>query len=249
MTLKSLQPVKRPPLLHVEVQEAIKNHILENRLKANDPLPSEGELASQLGVSRNSVREAVKALESIGILETRRGSGLFLRNFSFEPLLDNLPYGLMFGISELAELLELRQTLEVGLIEAAIEAMTEQTLLQLQKTVESMRTHAEREEEFLEDDRLFHQLLYENHGNRMLLRLLDTFWVAFRRASDEVKRTEDKPLSTYRDHALILKAIEKRDIPAAKDALTRHYEGIHSRLRAAKFETNSSTPTTGSLKV
>jgi DNA-binding FadR family transcriptional regulator len=242
MTVKEIKPVKRPPTLHREVQGAIKNFILENRLQAGDSLPSEGELASKLGVSRNSVREAVKALESVGIIETRRGSGLYLRRFSFEPLLENLPYGLMTGVGELAELLELRQTLESGLIGAAIEAMRPETLADLRATVESMRGHAEREEDFLEDDRRFHHLLYADHGNRTLLRLLDIFWVAFRHAANTVERGPDSPLSTYRDHAAILDAIAARDEAAAREALVRHYDGIKARLAAARGFSDESAP-------
>ena len=236
MKLNGIRPLKRPLLIHIEVQEAIKNYIIENRLKANDALPSEGDFVNKLGVSRNSVREAVKALESIGILETRRGSGLFLRDFSFAPLLDNLPYGLMFGVSELAELLELRQALEVGLIEAAIKAMTNETLADLKNTVERMRTRAERGEEFVDDDREFHRLLFKNHGNRALLRLLDTFWIAFRRAVDFVEQDPVDLLSTYRDHAVILEAVSSRKTKAAQQALKHHYQGIQARLAVARVQ-------------
>ncbi|HZQ05535.1 MAG TPA: GntR family transcriptional regulator, partial [Anaerolineae bacterium] len=90
--------MKRRQLLYQTVQEEIKNYIIENELRAGDPLPTEGELARQLDISRNSVREAVKSLEALGILEARSGSGLFVRNFNFDSILDNLPYGIMFSL-------------------------------------------------------------------------------------------------------------------------------------------------------
>ena len=92
--IRPMTPLKRPPPLHVSVRESLRRHIDENRLEAGDPLPPEGDLAQQLGVSRNSVREAIKALESLGVLEMRRGVGVFVKAFSFEPLLENLTYGL-----------------------------------------------------------------------------------------------------------------------------------------------------------
>ncbi|HWG83982.1 MAG TPA: FCD domain-containing protein, partial [Deinococcales bacterium] len=73
-----------------------------------------------------------------------------------------------------------------------------------------------------------------DHGNRMLLRLLDVFWVAFRNAVQYVQRGPDSPLSTYRDHAAILDAIATRDAEAARQALLDHYEGIKQRLAAAR---------------
>ena len=65
MTFKSLKPLHRAPLLHVSVQESLRAYINENGLGAGAPMPPEGELASQLGVSRNSLREGIKALESV----------------------------------------------------------------------------------------------------------------------------------------------------------------------------------------
>ena len=112
MTLKRLA---RAPLLHHSVQEALKEYVVENGFKPGDALPAEAELARQLGVSRTSVREAVKALETIGILESRRGSGVYVGAFSFDPLLESLPYGLMIDTRAVHELLDLRCTLEVAL--------------------------------------------------------------------------------------------------------------------------------------
>ena len=77
MTSRGLTPLKRAPLLHVSVQESLRGYVEANRLGPGSPLPPEGELAQSLGVSRNSVREAIKALESVGVLETRRGVGVF----------------------------------------------------------------------------------------------------------------------------------------------------------------------------
>ena len=81
--LKPIPALKRSPPLHVSVQESLRSYIAENRLEAGAALPPEGELAQQLGVSRNSVREGIKALESVGVLEVRRGSGVFVMAFSF----------------------------------------------------------------------------------------------------------------------------------------------------------------------
>ena len=66
----SIVRLHRPKLLHVSVQESLKAYIADNRLASGTPLPPEGELAAQLGVSRGSVREAIRALESLGIVES-----------------------------------------------------------------------------------------------------------------------------------------------------------------------------------
>ena len=129
----SLTPLERPPLVSRSVQDAIRNYVIAERLQPGDALPAETELARQLGVGRNSVREAVKALESLGILEVRRGSGLFVRDFSLEPLLDSLPYAMMSDVEDLADVFEVRRILEVGVIEKAMQTMPPSSIERLRR--------------------------------------------------------------------------------------------------------------------
>src|SRR5687768_10671068 len=80
--------------LYVQAQEQLKRYIETHNLGAGAALPPEGVLATELGMSRLSLREATKSLASLGVLEARHGEGIFVKPFSFEPILDNLPYGL-----------------------------------------------------------------------------------------------------------------------------------------------------------
>lgn len=214
--------------LHQIVQNEIRNHIIREGLRPGDPLKPESELARLFGVSRNSVREAVKALESTGVLETRRGSGVYVRDFSFAPLLDHLPYGLMQDQQALRELAALRKTLEAALITDAMRAMSPESVTALRETVETMRGLAERGEGFPEQDRLFHQLLFRDLGNAMLLRLFDQFWLAYHAAAPPARgRT---PMDAYRSHAAILDAILTGDPVQARASVQDHYIGIESKL-------------------
>ena len=229
----ALKPLARPVPLHRSVQEAIRAFIIEHNLRAGDPLPPETDLARQLGISRNSVREAVKALESLGILETRRGIGVFVKAFSFEPLLANLAYGLGGALREVEEVLEIRRVLEVGLIGKTIRLIGAEDLAELKDTVERMRRRAERNESFAEEDQQFHTLLFRCQNNRMLTSLIDVFWMAFYKASDFVNLANADPMATWRDHQEICAAIEARDGAAARSRLDQHYDGI-ARLLATR---------------
>lgn len=231
-----LKPLVRPALLHHSVQDAIRAFILDNKLRAGDPLPPETDLARQLGVSRNSVREAVKALESLGILETRRGSGLFVRAFSFDPLLANLSYGLLFDLRELAELLEIRRTLETGLIGATMRVMPSTAVDELGAVVSAMAELANRGENFADEDRRFHQILFEPLGNLTLLKLLDVFWLTYREASRHTDMRNPDLIPTYEDHASIFEAVAARDVEEARAALDRHYAGLAGRLARAQAQ-------------
>jgi DNA-binding FadR family transcriptional regulator len=230
---KSLEPLSRAPSLYRSVQEAIREYILANELRPGDMLPPETDLGRQLGVSRTSVREAVKALESLGLLEVRRGSGLIVREFSLRALLENLSYG-HFGLDELDEILEIRRVLESGLVEEAMTRMSDATLDDLRRVVAEMGRKAELGRPFFTEDRRFHQLLFTPLGNSTLLKLLDVFWLTFSKAATHADLEDRAPDRTYRDHVAILDAIAAHDVEGARRALYQHHDGLKGRLAMAR---------------
>lgn len=244
----SIQPIARPPLIHESVQEAIRTYILDNRLQPGDVLPPETELARQLNVGRNSVREGVKVLEALGILEVRRGSGLFVRDFTFGPILDNLEYDLLRDLQELADILQVRRVLETGMIAAAMQVMGEDQRSRLRHIGEAMRTKAERNEDFFAEDREFHHQLYKGLNNQVLLKLLDTFWLIHNKVAIHSNVAAAEPVSpvdeaiaasnpthrgrmrTYQTHALILEALFADDVAGTVTALHRHFALLEARI-------------------
>src|SRR5262245_55828127 len=104
---------RRRPSRAVEIQEAVKGIILERRLAAGDPLPTESELIEALGVGRNAVREALKALQAVGIVDIRHGFGMFVGRMSLAGLVDELAFhsriSLADGRSHLGHLIEIRE--------------------------------------------------------------------------------------------------------------------------------------------
>lgn len=227
--------LKRKQSLYQVAQEEIKAYILRHSLKPGDPLPPESELAQRLGIGRNSVREAVKALEALGILETRQGSGLFVRGFSFDAILSNLPYSLVFQVKELTDLLEVRSYLEHATVERVLKGATPEQLAKLHGLLDRMRRDAEGGIYSAEDDRQFHQTLYENVDNRVLVGIMDVFWGLLlqvqQQQRDAIPEPSD-PMDTYRRHAQIVQALEKRDVQAMRAAFHGQHVGIETRLRA-----------------
>jgi DNA-binding FadR family transcriptional regulator len=94
----------------------------------------------------------------------------------------------------------------------------------------------------LAEDREFHQRLFKNVGNQVLLKLLDIFWIVFRKVAQHADVMDTKPMSTYRDHVAIVDAIKAKDEVAARAALERHYdkhryyESLMGRLERLKRE-------------
>lgn len=226
-----INPVTERLPLYVIVQQEIKNYIIQNALNPGDQLPPEVELARTLGVSRNSVREAVKALEMLDIVKTRSGAGLFVGSFSFDTLLENFGYGIMFNLDELADILEVRFHVEYGMIPRAIEAITAEQIEKLRNILAEMRIAADNNAYSAENDRLFHQVLWENVGNLVVGTILDVFWGIFHQARSRTSIPEPRNLMrTYERHVRILEALEQRNVKALQESMIFHYEGIKERL-------------------
>jgi DNA-binding FadR family transcriptional regulator len=227
---QGLKALKRTPLLH-QIQEEIKGYVISNNLRPGDALPSEGDLARQLGIGRNSVREAVKSLEVLGILEARAGSGLFVKSFSFDAIINNLPYGLLSDAKTVRDLAEVRAYLEYGLVEHVIERVTPEQFEQLEGTVEQMRVAADRGEYASEADRAFHEALYQNLDNPVLLSLLDVFWLAVSRATERSDVVDPPdPKETVESHRRILVALRERSPEKMHAAFDYHYSRWQFRL-------------------
>lgn len=224
--MKPIRPLKKAPSLHVSVQESLRAYIIDNGLEAGAPLPPEGELAQRLGISRNSVREGVKALESIGVLEMRRGVGAFVKAFSFEPLLANLTYGLGDALTQIADVIAVRRALDCGTIDKILELIGPDDIRALRQTLDEMRTYAERGESFPDADGDFHRLLSRCLDNAVLTRLIEVFWVAFYETSRFADLSNPDPMQTWREHVAIVDAVEARDLAAVRARLDEHYAGI-----------------------
>ncbi len=227
---QGLKALKRTPLLH-QIQEEIKSYVISNNLRPGDALPSEGDLARQLGIGRNSVREAVKSLEVLGILEARAGSGLFVKTFTFDAIINNLPYGLLSDSKTVRDLAEVRAYLEYGLVEHVIDGVTAEQIELLDGTIESMRAAAEAGEYAAEADRAFHEALYRNLDNPVLLSLLDVFWLAVSRASERSSVFDPPdPKETVESHRRILAALCERSPEQMRAAFDYHYSRWQFRL-------------------
>ena len=212
-------------------QRAIKDYIVLKRLQPGDALPAEARLADELGVGRNSVREAVKALEALGVLECRVGAGVYVRPFTLDPVLDNLAYGLLLERSSILELLDVRGRLEASYIQDVARDADAAHLRVLRSVVDRMGERAARGESFREEDRFFHRTLYARLDHRLLLMLLDLFWDVYSRLLAEVRLVPDAdPVRVWEQHRRIVEALECGDADAAREAIEGSLAGSKERL-------------------
>jgi DNA-binding FadR family transcriptional regulator len=219
-------------LLSHETGDAIRAYIVDKQLKPGDALPSEAELATQLDVGKTSVREALRRLEAHGVVEVRRGKGLFVGTFSFGPLIEQLPYGLQADNVPLRQLLQTRRALEEGLISEVAKVITEEDLQLLDELVAKMRADADHGRVPADVDQAFHQALFAPLDNPFVLQLIDVFWSIFRKASEKTPDhiVLDLRRPTAEDHAAIVDALRSGDRTAMTKAVDRHFEDLQRSL-------------------
>lgn len=222
----------RGPALYKAVRDYIKEYILENDLKPGDPLPPEGQLVDDLGVGRSSVREAVKSLQSLGIIEVRQGNGLFVRELNFDPMLETFLFGLQFNPHTLAELLQVRIWLEVAVIGDAVVHIGNDELLKLDQVLQTWEQRVQAGEEYADLDESFHQIIYGVIGNQTLMMLFNVFWIVFVDLENDVIHDPD-PKEVLDFHRSILEAIKTHDPSLTRQRLNQHFDSII--LRTQKY--------------
>lgn len=218
---------------HTLIFNEMKNFIIRNNLQPGDKLPPEKEITTQLGVSRTAVREAIKSMEALGIIEVRTGQGMFVRSFNLDPILQNLPYSIQFDRDDLAGVLEVRKALECFCIKEVIQKISQKEIEQLKHLADKMNVKAEHGEEFAPEDSEFHQTIFKVADNDLLLKLLNIFWKLLRNARDKTLMVEPDLVGSAARHRGVVEAIEKRDVESAQIRLLEHFINIEKRVKRA----------------
>ncbi len=219
----------RGPALYTSIRDYIKEYILEHDLKPGDSLPPEGQLVEDLGVGRSSVREAVKSLQSVGIVDVRQGNGLYVRELNFDPMLETFLFGMQFDPHTLAELLQIRIWLEVAVIGDAVEHIGPDEIAKLEDILITWEQRVRTGEEYSDLDEMFHEIIYGVLGNQTLMKLFSVFWVSFTSLENEITRDND-PENVIAFHRSIVAAIKTQDPSLVRRQLLQHFDNIKERI-------------------
>lgn len=221
----------------LEVQEAVKEIIVRRGLTSGDPLPTETELMQELDIGRNSIREALKALQAVGIVDIRHGFGMFVGEMSLNGLVDELAFHSRIAPqdepSHLAYLTEIREVLENGLAARLIDRHGDDLLDLLdpvREVIAQMEAEAQVGAVAPETDRRFHDLLYRPLGNPLVSRLLGAFWQVYYELSEELGAPDESPSYVALKHRDIYTAVIAKDRAAVEAAMSAHFAGIRTRL-------------------
>jgi DNA-binding FadR family transcriptional regulator len=214
-----------------EVIEQVKQQIIAGSLKPGDRLPSEQDLAVQLGVSRPTVRESLRALTSMNIIETRHGEGSFVASLRARDLVEPLNFLLRIDDGAIHQLFEARAFIEAGSARLAAQRATDDDIVDLRNLVDAYAEHIDDLERCVELDLAFHRRIADSGDNPILSSLLDSFVTL----ATESRRRTGSDMATRRraahDHDVILKAIAQHDADQAERAMIHHLEHVSAALR------------------
>ncbi len=227
----------RPANRSVATMNAIKAHILSNRLKKGDPLPTEATLVAEFGVSRSSVREALRTLEALDIVEIRHGSGSYVGSMSLEPMVQTL--ALRASLSEatdqsfLKEVVEQRRWLDLGAAADVVAAFQKNPVPELHDIVDRMEALAVKGERFMQEDIEFHNGLLSSLGNELTKQAYGAFWLVHMSMIPQLGDAVDKDLlATALAHRKMLDAAEAGDLSSYIEAIDEHYQPLLRILEA-----------------
>jgi len=163
------QGINRTPL-QSEIIKFIQDYIQEENLKTGDKLPSQAELIKMMGVSRTSLREAIKTMEAKGVLETKNGKGVFVKNDDRNLILSQLSF--LEEKESLLEVIEARKILEREILKLTVKNITEHEIEELGKVLKVILDKYHREERQNVEDKQFHYMIYEYCHNRVLYKMM-----------------------------------------------------------------------------
>jgi GntR family transcriptional regulator, transcriptional repressor for pyruvate dehydrogenase complex len=224
-----IAPIKSTRI-YQEIVRQVKGMIAEGRLKSGDQLPPERDLAEKFVVSRTSVREALRALESLGLVEIRPGEGTFVREVSVESLIEPLALVMLSQREALGELFEARQLIEPALAALAARRATPEDVQEMERILEAQAKEVAAGRTGLEQDAQFHSAIGAAAHNRAITRIAHAVMDLLRQSREDSLNTPGRPDRSHNDHRRLLAAIRGRDENAARQAMIDHLEGVEALI-------------------
>jgi len=218
-------------ILSEKIADKLLTLIREKQLRPGDKLPPERELAVQMGVSRPSLREALRALSIMKIVENRQGSGTYITSLQPESLVEHLDFIIALNDKSFLDLFQARKILEVGIASLAARSINDEEI----KTLEACQARSDAciddPEAFLQADLELHRLIAEAARNQLLalfMKSINDLNIASRRRTGELAEVRRM---TQKDHHAILAALKVHNEQAAAQAMRAHLDHVEKRLK------------------
>ena len=211
--------------VYEQVARQLQQRIIDE-LKPGDLLPPERELVQMLGVSRSSVRDAIRSLELVGLLEPRQGIGTVVREPSADSSANPLAGILLQKRKLVGELLDVRKMIEPPLAGRAALHASEVAIAEMEQILTRQKEKVSRGELAIEEDSEFHYAIALASANSVVLKVVDVLMDLLRETRERSLQVEGRQQKALAGHQRILAALKRRDASAAEAAMRRHLDEI-----------------------
>ena len=225
-----LRPVERTSTASVVARQLL-DELGKDQFVSGTRLPSEREMADTLGVGRSTLREAMAALDLLGIIEVRPGSGSYLRADSSQLLPQALKWGLMLGQPETQDLVEVRENLEVFASRLAAARATDEDVARLKVHLDAMRSAGDDVDKFVKADVAFHLETAVIAKNTVLESILESIRALLEAWFDRTLRVEGTISATLKEHEAVFEAIKNRSPELALEKMKALMDAADLRLK------------------
>jgi GntR family transcriptional repressor for pyruvate dehydrogenase complex len=216
-----IEPVVRETLGQ-QVLRRLQDYIVERGLGPGDRLPTERELAATLGVSSNTVREALKSLETIGALVRRPRHGTVLQPIDFAALANLARFQLLHTPADFTELFVARRLLEVSVLPLVVQHATEEDFQCMEDAIGAMEAEISAAGRGIEGDMAFHQALLAAAGNKFLSQFGALLQEFFRQSRTRTLGDLKEAWRSLEDHRRIVRALRDSDVARAQALMEEH---------------------------
>ncbi len=227
----------RKTKVYEEVARQLQHKVL-HEMRPGDLLPPEIELAQTFGVSRGSVRDAIRSLELIGLLDRLPGKGTAVRKVSADPSAEPLAAALVQQRHRVEELLDIRLIIEPALAFRAASHITAEELAELERILQRQEEKVGRHELAIEEDCQFHYNIAMAAGNGVMLKILDILMDLLRETRQQSLQTEGRLEKSFASHRRVLGALQRHDGPAAEAAMREHLHEIETIVHRGSLQRN-----------
>ena len=218
-------PIKKTRVAE-EVADRIRALLLDGTFPPDAPIPSERHLAEQFGVSRGSIRDALRTLETIGLLETRHGQGTYPHELSVERLVAPLASVMSYRPDLQDELIDVRRMFEPAVARVAALRATEEDLADLQRVLDTQRQKLKTGQSAIAEDTAFHAILARATRNRVVMNIMATLNDLLVESRTHSLLQKGRPARSIDGHEAVVAALRRKDADGAAQAMYNHISQI-----------------------
>ncbi len=223
-----LRAVKKKRI-HEEIVAQIREEVAKGRLKSGDQLPSERELSERFQVSRASVREAIRALESRGLVKIKSGEGTFVAS-NLETLFSPLASAILQQKDVLLDIYEARKVIEPAMAALAAKRASSEEIQQMEEILEKQTRQIAEGGTGVEADTAFHSVLAQAAKNKVFLKLNDSIVDSLHETRERSLQIHGRPARSLAGHRKILEAVRAKDAAKARQAMLDHLNAIERNI-------------------